>query len=151
MKRLCAVAAFAACISTAPLLPAQPASTAVKQEIQRVEDAWAQAYLKKDAAILERILGAEFYIFSAWDGKRYSRADEIGSLATDPIVFTSVANLVQEVQVHGDIAIALGQFRGKGTEGGKPVEQRGTWQTVFAKRNGQWVAIASHAAPDPKK
>lgn len=139
-----------AVLATVPAFGQQAAKSA-QQEIQVVEDAWAEAYLKKDAAILERILGAEFYIFSAWDGKRYSRADEIQSLATDPIVYTSVANHVREVQVHGDIAIALGQFTGTGTEGGKPVEQRGTWQTVFAKRNGQWVAIASHAAPEPKK
>lgn len=137
--------------STAPSLLAQQVSTSTKQEIQIIQDAWAQAYLKKDVGILERILGAEFYIFSAWDGKRYSRADEIQSLPIDPIAYTSVANLVREVQVHGDIAIALGQFMGTGTEGGKPVDQRGTWQTVFAKRNGQWVAIASHAAPEPQK
>lgn len=40
-----------------------------------------------------------------------------------------VAHIVQEVQVRGDIAIALGQFLGKGTEGGKPVDLRGTWHS----------------------
>jgi len=142
-----------ACLAVLPsgALAAQQVSPAVLKEIQAVEAEWAKAYQTHDARILDRILGSEYYIFSAWDGKTYRKADEIRDTGSSKANYASITNTVLDARQYGDVVVALGRYDEKEKKNGKIVEAHGTWQTVFSKRNGQWVAIASHAAPVPKR
>lgn len=125
---------------------AQTAPASVVQAIQAIENDWAKAYLTKDGDILERILGEEFYCI--WQGKRHSRQDEINATVTEKATYSSVTNTVVDVRQYEDMAIAVGEVQFEGTTPeGKPLQRAGLWQTVFANRDGRWVAVACYSAP----
>jgi hypothetical protein len=56
--------------------------------------------------------------WSAVDGKRSSKEDEIEELKAGKSVFSSVRNTVHEVRLYGEVAIALGENHSKGSENG---------------------------------
>jgi ketosteroid isomerase-like protein len=122
------------------------APSKVKEEIQAIETEWAKAYQTKDSSIFSRILGEEYYEFSADDGKRSSKQDEIEGLKASKVVLSSMTNTVQEVRLYGEVAIALGENHSKGSENGKAFDRRYSWQTVFVKRAGRWVAVVAHVS-----
>jgi ketosteroid isomerase-like protein len=145
---LAAVATLAA-IEGSTIAGAQQSSVSVTAEIQAVENEWAKASRTKDASILERILSEEYTYFGVEAGTQLSKQGMIQALKQSKASFSSIENIVRSVRVYGDIAIVLGEFHGSGTEDGKAFLWRDSWQTIFAKRNGKWVAIASHEAPIP--
>jgi ketosteroid isomerase-like protein len=149
MRRSIWLPAFLASAATATFTQAQQAPATVKDAIQAVENEWATAYLKHDASILERILDKDYYIYDAATGVTGTKATEIESTKKSKAAFTSVANPLHSVRVHGDFAIVIGRYVAKGTENGKPIADDSPWQTIFAKRDGKWVALASFVAPGP--
>ena len=104
----------------------------------------------KDGTIFKRILGQEFYMIG-WDGKRYSRRDEINAAVAKKATYSRATNTVLNVRQYSGIVIAIGEFRAEGTTADSESFQRaGSWQSIFTNRDGQWVAIASHTAPLPE-
>lgn len=149
MRRSTWLPVLLASVVTAMPSQAQQAPAAVKEAIQAVENEWATAYLKHDASILDRILDKDYYIYVADNGETVTKRMEMDSQKTSKAVFTSVSNPVLSVRLQGDVAIVLGRYVAKGTENGKPFSEDNPWQTIFAKRDGKWVAIASFTAPGP--
>jgi ketosteroid isomerase-like protein len=134
-------------VAPPPASAQQPAPAAVVKEIQAVEDDWARAYQSKDATILERILAPEYCIVWAPDGSKTTKADDIRGMKSSTSRLSSVRNPVDDVRLYGDMAIVYGRYLAVGTDGGKPVNDRDRWMTVFGKRNGKWVALSSLSAP----
>lgn len=129
---------------------AQQATPALVKKIQAILDDWAKAYRTKDGAILDRIMGEEYYIMCPEDGKRATKKDELANIKTSKTVFTTATNTVREARQYGNIVVALGEWDAKGSADGKSFVDHESWLTIFEKRNGRWVAIASHEASLPK-
>jgi ketosteroid isomerase-like protein len=147
MKRTLMVMIGVAALASASSVRAQRASQDVVSEIQAIQNDWARAYQTKDVALLERILGDEYYLYHAGEARSVTKRNEVEGLKTGKTVFTSASNTVREVRQYGEIVVALGEWDAKGTENGKPFSNHDSWQTVFVKRNRTWVAVASHEAP----
>jgi ketosteroid isomerase-like protein len=63
--------------------------------------------------------------------------------------YTSVDYLDMKVMVFGDTAIAIGNFRGKGTDpSGKPLDANERFIDTWVRMpNGKWQCVASHQSP----
>jgi uncharacterized protein (TIGR02246 family) len=126
------------------------AASPAEQELLKVEREWLDAYLKRDAAAIDRIEANDFVITHA-DGRMMTKADEIASLkkpapaGPGPTFMTSDT----KVRVYGDAAVLTGKFIQKGVYGDGPkkgqeynIQQRYT--DVYVKRDGRWQVVASH-------
>jgi ketosteroid isomerase-like protein len=51
------------------------------------------------------------------------------------------------VQVYGNVAIASGVMRIKGTEGGKSYTRREQFVDTWLFKSGKWVCVATDATP----
>ena len=63
--------------------------------------------------------------------------------------YTSVDYTHMKVMVFGDTAIAIGNFKGKGTDpSGKPLDANERFTDTWVKLpNGKWQCVASHQSP----
>jgi len=118
----------------------------VEKAVADLEQQWLKAQRANDVKLLEPLL-AEGFTNSSSDGKVSNRAESIAEAKATK--YTSVDYLDLKVMVFGDTAIAIGNFRGKGTDpSGKPIDANERFTDTWAKMaNGKWQCVASHQSP----
>jgi ketosteroid isomerase-like protein len=125
----------------APAKTAAPAGRA-QEQIKKLEEEWATAYIKGDAAALGRIL-ADDYTLTDENGSLSNKAQAIQALASGDTTFESIKFDDLKVRVYGAFAIVTGgeivTVRADGTS------ETSTFRftDVFALRSGRWQAISS--------
>jgi ketosteroid isomerase-like protein len=146
MKRIpiavCVIALVFAVASIAQT-PAQPKDEIVKQELIKLENAWANAELKHDLAFFEGIFADDF-IMSDSDGVVSTRGQDIASLKSGESVFTSVVNDNMKVHVYGDTAVVFGRETLKGQSKGVDISGQYQWTDTWVKIAGHWKCVATH-------
>ncbi len=137
---------------SAASLPAQnQADAAVRDdpagdeaELIRLEHAYARALMRKDRAFLMR-----FYA-SDWRGGNWmgfwSKSTMIKSILNARYVVKSMNVRDLKVRVMGDVAIVQGVDEEVTTVDGKDTSGKWSFTDIFARRDGQWVAVASHTS-----
>jgi len=56
-------------------------------------------------------------------------------------------NNTLKVTAFGNAAVVTGTWRGKGTEGGKPIDAHERWTDTWVKMpSGKWQCVASHSS-----
>jgi len=115
----------------------------VEQQLKKQESDWAAAEVKKDYAVLDRIMADE-YISTDPDGKVFSKAQTIASFKSDQNVVTSEAVSELEVHVYGDAAVVTGLT--KETVKGHPGTDTYRFTDTWVKRGGAWQCVAGHAS-----
>jgi ketosteroid isomerase-like protein len=122
--------------------PGISAQDKVQQELIQIERDWCSALVKKDAAVLGRILADDY----AGVGSRGVVSDKAGDLADlkGGNSFTSCIDDSVKVRLYGDTAVVMGHGRRAGTYKGAAFKDREiTYTDVFVRRNGQWQCVAS--------
>ena len=119
-------------------------ASAVEQAITQMEKDWTQAWLKKDATILERIL-ADDWVGIDYTGKTMTKAESISELKSGVSSTLSFEFGPMKVRVYGDTAIVNGSDTEKSTTRGKDSTGHYVWTDVFVRRNGRWQAVSSHS------
>jgi uncharacterized protein (TIGR02246 family) len=120
-------------------VPGSTANGADEQALYQIEQDWANALVKSDAATLERILAKEWTYNS--DGQVQSRALALAEVKTAAYKLESMKLSDMSAHVFGDSAIVTatavmrGKYKGKDIPG--PI--RGT--DFFVKRDGRWQAV----------
>jgi len=144
MKRIIIVSAMM--IATASLISSQTKSDTndkqsgkVEQAIMQMEREWADAFVKRDAATLERILASDFTDTDD-EGHIENRAKYIDSAKNPVGTFTSIETSETKVRVYGNSAVSTGRYVIKGTEReqGEPFR----YMAVYVKQQGRWQAVA---------
>ncbi|MFY9842001.1 MAG: nuclear transport factor 2 family protein [Terriglobales bacterium] len=146
MKRVvswCVLALFL--LATAPWSQAQK-DAGTEKAVADLEQQWLKSQRTNDVKLLEPLLATGFTNTSS-DGKVSNRAETIAEAKATK--YTSVDYIDVKVTVFGDVAIAIGNFRGKGTDAsGKPIDANERFTDTWAKMaNGKWQCIASHQSP----
>ena len=146
MKRTapwCVVALVA--LATATWSYAQKNAGAEKA-VAGLEQQWLKSQQTNNVALVEPLL-AEGFTNTASDGKVTNRAEAIAEAKATK--YTSVDYLDMKVMVFGDTAIAIGNFRGKGTDAsGKPLDANERFTDTWVKMSsGKWQCVASHQSP----
>jgi ketosteroid isomerase-like protein len=139
------------CVLTLLLLATATWSQAQKnagteKAVADLEQQWLKGQRTNDVKLIEPLL-AEGFTNTSSDGKVSNRAESITDAKATK--YTSVDYLDLKVMVFGDTAIAIGGFRGKGTDpAGKPIDANERFTDTWSKMaSGKWQCVASHQSP----
>ena len=124
----------------------------VEREIARVEEDWANAYVRHDAAPLERILADEFITVGS-NGKSHNKAQDIEGLKADSATYEYSTPYDLEIRAYGAGAVVVGRTKEKGRyPSGTEFVSEYRWTDIFVKRQGRWQCVAAQVVsiPPPK-
>jgi len=119
---------------------ASPAQTAVAA----LEQAWLKAQQTNNYDVIQASM-ADNIVQTSIEGK--VTTTKAAALADDKSVkWTSVDYSDMKFFVYGDTVVAIGNFRGKGTDGsGAAVDERAVFTDTWVKMpDGKWQCVASH-------
>lgn len=144
--RFLLVASLALAISSVESLSAQQpkGSTTVSADERAVldlEEGWAKAVVKRDAATFKRLLAPGF-VYTEDDrvqnGEQLTRDVVSG---TDTV--TEARNEDLKTHTYGNTMVVTGWLIMRGRSGGKPFERRYRFTDTWLKRDGKWQIIAA--------
>jgi len=121
---------------------------ALRAEILALENQWATAIERQDAAAFDQ-LAAEDFRFIGEDGHVLNRAQYIAARSHNPENVESAVQDEIEVLQYGDAAIATGRSTVRGTRGSVPFVYRFRWTDVYVRRAGRWQAVLGQLTPLP--
>jgi ketosteroid isomerase-like protein len=124
---------------------AQTKSGSAEQEILKLEKGWINATRSGDATFLERIYAADIVITDEY-GAVTTGAQDIASLKSGEVVYSSFVDDNYKVHVYGDTAIAISRNTTKGKEKGKDFSHQSQWTDTWIKIAGRWQCVASHGS-----
>jgi len=118
----------------------------VEKAVADLEHQWLKSQQTNNPDLVAPIL-AEGFTNTSSEGKVTNKAESIAEAKATK--YTSVDYLDLKVMVFGDTAIAIGRFRGKGTDpSGKPLDANERFTDTWSKMpNGKWQCVASHQSP----
>ena len=119
--------------------PGEKAVTALEQQ-------WLQSQKTNNPDLVAPIL-ADKFINTTSDGKVTSKSESLADAKATK--YDSVAYDDLKVTAFGATAIAIGDFKAKGTDAsGKPIDVHERFTDTWVKMpNGQWQCVASHQSP----
>lgn len=120
-----------------------PKADSDAQAVKGLEEKWAAAASKNDAAAVALIL-AESITWIGSDGTLQNKAEFLAAMKDRNYKSAVVEDL--KVSVYGDAAVAIGIWRANGTEKGKSFDEVDRFTDTFVKTGGQWKCVASHSS-----
>jgi hypothetical protein len=139
-----AAATPAASPPSAPSPAAPPDAARDEAELIRLEHGYARALMEKDRAFLMRFYAPD------WRGGNWmgfwSKSTMLKSVLEARYVIKSMKVRDLKVRLAGDLAIVQGVDEEVTSLDGRDTSGKWAFTDVFARRNGQWVAIASHTS-----
>ena len=110
-----------------------------------LENRWAEAQKRGDAAAVEPLL-AETFITTDVSGHSYNKKELLATLKGGKWESNGISDV--KVTVYGDTAVATGAWAGKGIDGdGTRVDRRERWTDTWVRtKSGTWLCVASHAS-----
>ena len=125
----------------APQPKANAQLTPDERTVLDLEEGWAKAVVKRDAATFKRLLAPGF-VYT--EDARVMSGDELTREVTaGSDTVTEARN--EELRTHpfGNTMIVTGWLVLRGHGGGKPFDRRFRFTDTWLKRNGQWQIIAA--------
>ena len=119
----------------------------VTQDLQKLENDWSQASMRRDAAAL-RGFYADEYQFTDADGVVTGKAKELDNLTNGAFRLTAYKFDDLKVRAYGDVAVVTGQNTIKGVWEDIHRDISGPYRftDVFVKRDGRWQCVASQSS-----
>ena len=116
----------------------------IADTIAHLEQEWASAAKANDSAKIAPLL-SEVFIEMDSTGNISRRSEALNRVAAEKWQLFEVSDI--KVVVQGNVAIATGGWRGKGTSAdGKAIDAREHWLDTWHK-NGTWKCMASASTP----
>ncbi len=119
------------------------AAPTIEQELIKLEEDWAKAYVARDVKAMGRI-EADDWVYTDADGNVITRAEDLADLASGAFVATSFVVDDLKVRVYGDTAVVTGRQTEKATYKGKDASAVYRITDTWIRRAGGWQCIASH-------
>ena len=129
---------------------AQTKSGGVEQELIKLENEWADAWVKRDVAFFNQIIADNYTWTSPW-GEVWTKAQDLALLKSGQDVITSWVLADMKVRVYGDAAVVTGRATIKETYKGKDVSRQERWTDTWVKRAGRWQCVAGHSSEIAQK
>ena len=121
----------------------------IKQELIKLEEEWHNAYVKRDAAPLEKILADE-YIAVSGNGGSYGKAQSIEGLKNDTATYEYSTPYDMDFRFYDDTVVVIGRTKEKGkSQNGTEFTVEYRWTDVFVKKNGRWQCVAAQVVRVP--
>jgi ketosteroid isomerase-like protein len=119
-----------------------------EQQLKKIEQNWADAYVKRDSAVVQRIVADDF-AFIGPDGNMVNKAEYVKSISGDT-VFTVFKLDDLKVRVYGDAAVVNGLATITAKTKGEDESGKYSFTDVFVKQKGEWKAVSGHVTPVAK-
>jgi ketosteroid isomerase-like protein len=119
-------------------------------QVLALETAWNHAIEVKDTKALDMLL-ADTMVALDSDGTFSNKKEYLAGIKAPDFQPSQAINETNKVQMYGDSAVAVGIFRIKGIEKGKPYVHRERTIDTWAKMNGTWKCVAAVASTIPSK
>ena len=118
----------------------------VEQILMQMEQDWSQADIKKDAAVLNRIL-AEDWVGIDFQGAVMTKADVMAEVALHSDITETESTELGDmrVRIFGNTALVSGTEVEKSRYRGKDSSGTYIWTDVFVLRKGRWQAVSSQS------
>lgn len=127
-----------------PVARRDPGAAEDESELIGLERAYAEALIRKDRAFLMRFYAAD------WRGGNWmgfwSKSTMLKSVLNERYVVKSMELRDLKVRLLGDVAVVQGVDEEVTSLDGKDTSGKWAFTDVFARRGGEWVAIASHTS-----
>lgn len=124
--------------------PARSSSTEAEQDVRTMERQFNEARARADVGVLDRLLSDDWTITHG-DGTIDTKTQYLADLKSGARKFDFVNADQFSVRLHGDTAVAAGISDSKVLYKGQPSGGASRFTRVYARRNGRWQMIASHA------
>jgi ketosteroid isomerase-like protein len=136
-------------VSVAPIKAV--ASSAEDEKIVAALDTQYQAAVEKnDADTMDRILADDFVLVTGL-GKTYTKADLLKSARSKSTVYEHQEDSSQKVRVWGDTAVVTALLWMKGTEDGKPFDNKLWFSDTYARTPTGWRYVFGQASMRMRK
>lgn len=140
--RFAMLAALAA-LSLAGLSGSEQTASPDEQKLTALEQNWGNAYIKRDAAFVERITSDDFS-FTGPDGNTVNKADYVKGL-TGRTVFSNFQISDLKVRIHGNAAVVTGVAAITARTNDKDESGRYAFSDTFIKEGAEWRAVSGQA------
>lgn len=127
---------------------ADPARASDEQQLTKIENDWADSYVKRDSSFVQRI-AADDFSFIGPDGNMVNKADYVKSLTGDT-VFTGFKIDNLKIRTYGDAAIVIGLATISAKTKGEDESGQYSFTDVFVKQKGEWKAVSGQVTPVAK-
>jgi len=128
----------------------QQTSGSVEQELIKLENEWADAWVKSDVVFFDRIMADDYTWTSPW-GEVITKAHNLALVRSGEDVITSWVLAEMKVRVYGDAAVVTGRSTVKETYKGEDVSVQERWTHTWVNRAGRWQCVAGHSSEIAQK
>jgi ketosteroid isomerase-like protein len=149
MKRIAIAVSVAVLVFGAAIL-AQTQTESVEQELIRLENEWADAWVKSDVAFFDRIMADDYTWTSPW-GEVLTKTHNLALVKSGEDVITSWVLAEMKVRVYRDAAVVSGRDTIKETYKGEDISSQNRWTHTWVKRAGRWRCVAAHSSEIAQK
>jgi len=125
-------------------------TVSAEQELIKLENEWAEAWVKSDVAFYNRITVDDYTWTSPW-GMVFTKAIDLALLKSGDDVIKSWVLADMKVRVYGDAAVVTGRDTIKETYKGKDVSGQHQWTHTWIKLAGHWQCVAGHSSEIAQK
>ncbi|MBI3417400.1 MAG: nuclear transport factor 2 family protein [Verrucomicrobia bacterium] len=145
MKRLINLTTLCVLIFALALVSAHAKSkgdAAVGEAVKKLERGWAEAYVKGDAAALERIEAKDFTFIDS-SGKISTKADDLRDVKSGALKMTECKLDDLKVRIYGKTAVVTGVTTVKGSSNGQDISGRYRFTDVLVRKKNEWKAVST--------
>jgi len=137
------------CLAAAMSSHAQAPGAATEKAVTALEYQWLESEKTNNPDLITGLFG-EKYIATGPDGKLEDKAQTLADAKARKWASAEYEDF--KVQAYGDVVIATGGYKGKGTDSGKPFDEHLRWTDTWVKTpDGKWQLVASHYSPVKQK
>jgi len=112
--------------------------------IKKLNESWLNCYITRDTAAMSKIYGDDFILISP-SGSKVTKKDALKNLTSSTQNIISIkADSVEVRLLSDDVAVITSRAVFKSSEQGKETTGQTSYQDIYVKRNGRWVAVAAH-------
>jgi ketosteroid isomerase-like protein len=114
----------------------------VDAELRNLVRMWDEAFVRSDAATLDRLLADEFTFVGGLNKAQYLASTR--SKPPDLSIESAVSSDLQ-VQVYGNTAIVTGLDTISGKNRGQPYTNKWLYMDVWIRRDGRWQCVKTYS------
>jgi uncharacterized protein (TIGR02246 family) len=126
------------------ILAVLPAQADDKQELTRIETAFAEALAKNDPAAFRALITDDWKVVLG-EGSVMTADQILNPLKEGKLKFSSFTVEDLDIRIYADAAVVIGTNHTKGEWDGQEFTGKSRFTDVFIRTDGKWRCVSSHS------
>lgn len=115
-----------------------------KREVLAAEQAWLQAHLALDLAVLDTLMHPDYTII--WpSGRVVEKAEALASYTSGERHWDEAGIHELDVRIYDDIAVVNGLWKANGVNRGVPFDYQARYTSVWIQQEGRWRMLVDRS------